>query len=91
MSAQFTNPSGIAIDKQSNLYVADQQNHRIRKITPAGIVTTLAGSSLGYADGSGTGAQFYRPVGVVVKPSAIPGTLPATVLTTPVAVVLRMT
>jgi sugar lactone lactonase YvrE len=66
MSAQFTNPSGIAIDKQGNLYVADQQNHRIRKITPAGIVTTLAGSSLGYADGSGTGAQFYRPVGVVV-------------------------
>lgn len=66
MSAQFMNPSGIAIDIQGNLYVADQMNHRIRKITPNGIVTTLAGSSQGYADGAGTGAQFYRPTGVVV-------------------------
>ncbi|HYI76614.1 MAG TPA: IPT/TIG domain-containing protein [Chryseolinea sp.] len=66
MSAQFKQPSGIAIDKQDNLYVADQLNHRIRKITPAGIVTTLAGSTQGYADGAGTGAQFYRPTGVVV-------------------------
>lgn len=66
MSAQFKQPSGIAIDKQGNLYVADQHNHRIRKITPASIVTTLAGSSSGFADGAGTGAQFYRPTGVVV-------------------------
>jgi sugar lactone lactonase YvrE len=69
MSAQFLNPSGIALDKQENLYVADQYNHRIRKITPTGIVTTLAGSTLGSADGTGTGAQFYRPVGVVVDPN----------------------
>jgi DNA-binding beta-propeller fold protein YncE len=66
MSAQFKQPSGIAVDKQGNVYVADQHNHRIRKITAGGVVTTLAGSSLGYADGLGTGAQFYRPSGVVV-------------------------
>jgi len=66
MSAQFKQPSGIAVDKQGNVYVADQHNNRIRKITADGIVTTLAGSAAGYADGSGSGAQFYRPTGVVV-------------------------
>jgi sugar lactone lactonase YvrE len=65
-AAQFKGPSGIAVDDQGTLYVADQHNHAIRKITPAGVVTTLAGGTLGNADGTGAAAQFYRPTGVVV-------------------------
>ncbi len=72
--AKFWNPSGIAIDNHGNLFVADQYNNCIRKISPAGEVSTLAGgkigsedieSSAGTADGIGTAARFYRPVGVV--------------------------
>jgi sugar lactone lactonase YvrE len=65
-SAQFDRPSGIAIDESGNLYVADEFNTRIRKITPAGAVTTLAGSTSGFADGNGTAARFKRPKGIAV-------------------------
>lgn len=58
-AAQFSLPSGIAVDRLGNLYVADRGNFRIRKITPAGDVTTLAGSGVaGISDGNSNVAQF---------------------------------
>jgi sugar lactone lactonase YvrE len=67
-NADFANPLGIAIDKQGNLYVADNSNHCIRKITPAGVVTLFAGTAeqSGFADGPAATAKFYYPEGVAV-------------------------
>ncbi len=65
-AAAFDGPQGIAVDSQGNVYVADTYNHKIRKITPAGVVSTLAGSSQGYADGTGAAAQFNSPWGLSV-------------------------
>lgn len=62
--ARFNWPFGIALDKDGNLYIADSFNHKIRKITPDGIVSTLAGSTSGYKDGAGTNAQFGSPMDV---------------------------
>ena len=54
-AASFDNPSGVAVDGSGNVYVGDQSNNMIRKITSAGDVTTFAGStSSGSADGNGT-------------------------------------
>jgi hypothetical protein len=63
--AQFVNPNGIGVDASGNIYVAEQNNHRIRKITATGVVTTFAGSGVaGFADNTGVLAQFSSPSGV---------------------------
>jgi sugar lactone lactonase YvrE len=65
-AASFNQPSGIAIDGMGNLYVADEGNNEIRKITPAAVVSTFAGwtGAGGYADGTGAAAQFNSPQGL---------------------------
>lgn len=65
-AARFNAPHGLAVDSSGNVYVADKSNHRIRKITPAGVVTTLAGSSQGSVDGTGTAAKFNNPENIAV-------------------------
>jgi len=67
-AAEFSDPSGIAVDTSSNVYVGDTGNDTIRKITPAGVVTTLAGLAghSGSANGNGTSARFDAPAGVAV-------------------------
>lgn len=61
-SAQFNYINDLVIDAQGNLYVADE--NRIRKITPQGFVSTIAGSDSGYADGDGASAKFNDPGGL---------------------------
>jgi sugar lactone lactonase YvrE len=68
-AALFTSPNGVAVDASGNLIVADFGNQRIRKITPAGGVTTLAGGSIGFADGTGAAARFTSPSGIAVDPA----------------------
>jgi sugar lactone lactonase YvrE len=66
-SARFNGGGGLAVDSSGNVYVADSYNNAIRKITPAGVTTTVAGQSqYGNADGTGTAAKFYGPEGVAV-------------------------
>jgi len=66
-AASFYYPYSVVADKSDNLYVADSQNNLIRKVTPAGDVSTLAGSGdAGFADGDGILASFYSPSGVNV-------------------------
>ena len=80
-AASFLLPNGVAVDGAGNVYVADSGDNTIRKITPAGVVTTLAGSVVttpadtgpmgpvgqaGSADGTGTSASFNNPMGVAV-------------------------
>lgn len=62
--ARFNLPVGVATDTSGNTYVADGGNSAIRKITPAGVVTTLAGGSRGIADGTGAAASFLIMGGI---------------------------
>src|SRR6187549_2931420 len=62
-AARFYQPWGVAVDNAGNVYVGDSFNHTIRKVTPAGVVTTLAGlaGSAGSADGTNRNARFNVP------------------------------
>src|SRR5438105_571659 len=67
-AARFHAPYGVALDPAGNLYVADHDNHTIRKISPAGVVTTPAGSAgqPGSTDATANAARFFYPFGVAV-------------------------
>lgn len=70
-AARFKDPAGVAVDRHGNAYVADYGNSTIRKVTPAGVVTTLAGSPgwNGSEDGTGSAARFSHPTGLRVDGS----------------------
>lgn len=69
-AASFNNPNGLVVDRAGNIYVADRDNNTIRKVTPQGVVTTIAGlapsRAAGLIDGDLAKARFNRPAGVAV-------------------------
>ncbi len=67
-NARFQYPADLAVDGAGNLYVADTDNHALRKVTPTGLTATMAGlaGTSGSTDGAGTAARFYYPAGVTV-------------------------
>jgi gliding motility-associated-like protein len=66
-SASFNIPTGVAIDISGNIYIADKGNNLIRKITPIGQVSTIAGNGIaGYTNGLSTAASFNNPTGIAV-------------------------
>lgn len=68
-AARLSSVAGLALDSEGNLYAADFYNHAVRKITPDGIVTTIAGGSWGYLDGVGRDAAFVYPIGITLDPN----------------------
>lgn len=69
--AKFARPVDVALGPDGNLYVADHDAHAIRKVTPGGIVSTVAGGTQGDQDGAGTDAQFDMPTGIVVDDDGV--------------------
>ncbi len=67
-AARFNFPATLGIDKRGNLFVADSSNHLVRKVTPGGVVTTIAGvaGASGFSDGVGAAVLFNYPLGTVV-------------------------
>ncbi|HEX7677522.1 MAG TPA: hypothetical protein VF713_05320 [Thermoanaerobaculia bacterium] len=67
-AARFNSPTDVATDAEGNIYVVEPFNSLVRKVTPGGVVTTLAGAAgqVGDADGAGSAARFGSPSGVVV-------------------------
>ncbi|RZL05284.1 MAG: hypothetical protein EOO89_26840, partial [Pedobacter sp.] len=69
-AAKFMEPTGVCTDAAGNIYVADSYNHLIRKITPSGLVSTIAGTGVrGRENGPSTEASFDTPFGVMVDQS----------------------
>jgi gliding motility-associated-like protein len=68
--AKFYSPENMVFDSDGNIYIADTDNHLIRKMTPAGEVTTFAGSGdAGKTNGTGNAASFNKPIGLVISRS----------------------
>lgn len=71
-SALFNKPTGLAVDRRGNVYVADSLNHCVRRISPRGRVSTLAGNGeRGHADGSGRRVRFSHPTGLALAPGNV--------------------
>ncbi|WP_435285818.1 RICIN domain-containing protein [Streptomyces bacillaris] len=73
-SAHLKNPCGVAVDSTGNLYIADSENYRVRKVTPDGKISTIVGSSTSTTSGDGglaTSARLYRPTGVAVDSEGV--------------------
>jgi sugar lactone lactonase YvrE len=66
--AQFSSPAGVAVDAAGNLFIADSRTARIRKVTPDGVINTVAGGGTQYPGDSGpaTAARFVEPIGIAV-------------------------
>jgi len=72
-SARFNLPNAVAVDTAGNVYIADSSNQTIRKITPTGVVTTLAGTAGlgGSADGTGSNARFSSPSAIAIDSNGV--------------------
>jgi len=72
-TARFQNPFGICVDRDSNVYVVEWDGHVVRKITPSGVVTTIAGQwgQSGSTDARGSAARFYYPTKIAVDSNGV--------------------